>query len=293
MNDITLPSHRRALGIAAAVAAGVCLATGGVGLRWLEAATGWQVLVYRGGALAVVIGLWTVFQYRADTLNAYRRIGIQGAVAAIAIGATAVFYVFAILNTTVANTVVILSLSPLVSAALAWAILRETLSRSTLAALLVAVTGVVVMCADGLQAGGMLGIVIALGAVSCFSVFIVMARAGRAVDMLPAIALSGLVSAAVGLFMSSSIVISYGDAVIGVALGVVQLGAGYALITLATREIPAALVALLTLSELVFAPLFVWLAIGEVPTSLAALGGTLVVMAVVFQAWRALAEVRG
>ena len=231
---------------------------------------------------------------RRDALrvSANRRIGVPGVVASFAIGATAVFYVFAILNTTVANTVVILSLSPLVSAALACVVLRETLSGSTLVALVVAVAGVVVMCADGLTAGGLSGIVIALGAVSCFSVFILIVRAGRAVDMLPAIVLSGLTSAAIGWAMSPSIVISNSDAALGIALGVVQLGAGYALITLATREIPAALVALLTLSELVFAPLFVWLAIGEVPTSLAATGGALVVMAVVFQAWRALVEMQ-
>ena len=192
------------------------------------------------------------------------------------------------MNTTVANTVVILSLSPLVSAALAWFVLRETLSRSTLVALGLALSGVIIMCADGINAGGFLGIVIAFGAVTCFAIFVVMVRAGRAVDMLPAIALSGLVSAAIGFAMSPSLVVSYNDAAIGIALGVVQLGAGYALITLATREIPAALVALLTLSELVFAPLFVWLAVGEVPTVLAAAGGALVVTAVVYQAWRAL-----
>ena len=65
--------------------------------------------------------------------------------------------------------------------------------------------------------------------------------------MLPAIALSGLISAAIGWAMSSSIVISNSDAALGIALVVVQLGAGYALIMLAAREIPAALVALLTL----------------------------------------------
>jgi hypothetical protein len=46
---------------------------------------------------------------------------------------------------------------------------------------------------------------------------------------------------------------------------------------------------LLTLPELVFAPLCVRLAIGEAPTVLAAVRGSLVVMVVVFQAWRALA----
>lgn len=77
MTDIKNSSHRRLFGIAAAIAAGICLATGGVGLRWVEAATGWQVLVYRGGALALVIGLWTLFQYRGGTLCAYRRIGVS------------------------------------------------------------------------------------------------------------------------------------------------------------------------------------------------------------------------
>ena len=57
MNSPADNSSHRLFGIAAAIAAGVCLATGGIGLRWIEAASGWQVLVYRGAALAVVIGL--------------------------------------------------------------------------------------------------------------------------------------------------------------------------------------------------------------------------------------------
>ena len=81
MTAIQNSSHRRLFGIAAAIDAGICLATGGVGLLWVEAATGWQVLVYRDGALALVVGLWTLVQYGGGTICAYRRIGVPGVAA--------------------------------------------------------------------------------------------------------------------------------------------------------------------------------------------------------------------
>ena len=182
----------RTLGVSAGIAAGICLATGGLALRLIEAAEGWQILVYRGAALAISIFVWMLFAYKRDTMKAFARLGWRGLFAAGVIGVVAVLYVFAILNTTVANTVVILTLSPLITAAVAWLFLKEPVSRSTLVTMLIALVGVAVMFADGLSGEGVFGMVIALGAASCFSLFVVTLRAGREVDMVPAIGLSGV-----------------------------------------------------------------------------------------------------
>jgi len=276
----------RTLGVSAGIAAGICLATGGLALRLIEAAEGWQILVYRGGALALSIFAWMLFAYRRDTMKAFARLGWRGLFAAGVIGVVAVLYVFAILNTTVANTVVILTLSPLITAAVAWLFLKEPVSRSTLVTMLIALAGVAVMFADGLSGEGVFGMVIALGAASCFSMFVVTLRAGREVDMVPAIGLSGLVTVLISLPFVPDLNLSTWDIGIGVFLGVVQLAVGYACIAIATRHLTASLVALLLLSEVVFAPLFVWVGIGEAPTLLAGLGGIVVVAAVAFQAVR-------
>jgi drug/metabolite transporter (DMT)-like permease len=68
------------------------------------------------------------------------------------------------------------------------------------------------------------------------------------------------------------------------ALGFGQIGLGLAFLTVGTRLIPAAQVALITLLEVVLGPLWVWLAIDEKPTTATLIGGAVVVVAVVIQA---------
>lgn len=279
--------RRTAIGIAAGISAGLCLSSGGIALRLIESADGWQILTVRGAALAIAIFAWLAIRYRTRALEAVVALGMRGVIAAFAIGITAILYVFAILNTTVANTVVILSLSPLITAMLAWLVLRESVANTTIGSIAVAITGVAVMFADSLGAGGALGMLIALGAATCFACFVVTLRAGRDIDMVPAIGLSGLVTFAIAVCMAPDLVISANDAGIGVFLGVFQLALGYACVAIATRHLPATLTALLILSEVVFAPLWVWLGVGEVPTAWAALGALIVMSAVAYQATRA------
>jgi drug/metabolite transporter (DMT)-like permease len=67
------------------------------------------------------------------------------------------------------------------------------------------------------------------------------------------------------------------------ALGIGQIGIGFALFTVGARLIPAAQVALITLLETVLGPLWVWLAVGERPSALTLVGGTIVIVAIVIQ----------
>ena len=73
------------------------------------------------------------------------------------------------------------------------------------------------------------------------------------------------------------------DLLISMFLGAVQFGLGFCLITLATRHIDGDLIALLTLSEVVLAPLWVWIGVNEVPAPIALAGGLIVLTAVAGQ----------
>lgn len=276
----------RALGVVAGIGAGVCLSIGGIALRLVEEADGWQILAYRGAALGLAIFIWCGIKYGRRLPAVMMLMGRAGLLAALAIAFGAICYVFAILNTTVANTVVILSLAPLAAALLAWLVLREPVSRSTLGYLIVAVIGVVVMFADGLTTGGTLGMIIALGAVACFAIFIVSLRAGKDVDMIPAIGVSGLVTLAIAAVMAPGLAVSARDATIGIGLGVVQLAAGYVCLAVAARHIPAALVSVLVLCEVPLATLWVWWGAGEAPSLWASVGALIALIAVGAQAAR-------
>ena len=68
-----------------------------------------------------------------------------------------------------------------------------------------------------------------------------------------------------------------------VILGVGQMGLGLAFLTLGARLIPAAEVALITLLEIVLAPLWVWLTISETPATATLAGGVVLIAAVILQ----------
>jgi drug/metabolite transporter (DMT)-like permease len=61
------------------------------------------------------------------------------------------------------------------------------------------------------------------------------------------------------------------------------MGLGLAFLTIGARLIPATEIALITLLEVVLAPLWVWIAISERPSPAAIAGGVVVILAVVLQ----------
>ena len=67
------------------------------------------------------------------------------------------------------------------------------------------------------------------------------------------------------------------------ALGIGQIGLGFMLLSVGARLIPAAQVGLITLLEIVLGPLWVWLALGERPSTLTLVGGAIVIVAIVIQ----------
>jgi drug/metabolite transporter, DME family len=269
----------------------------GVILRHVEAADGWQVLFYRSFAFVAVLLLFLVCRHRGATARAFRVVGRPGLVTALSLSPAFILFILALLETTVANVVFILSLSPFVAALFAWLALGEAVGRSTLAAMAVSLVGVGFMFGDGLVAGTLLGDCLALGACLSYSAALVAMRKGRAVDMLPAVCLAGVltigVSGLVAMAVSPShLSIGLRDLTLAAVLGVVQLAFQYILVTTGTRYVPVAEVALIGRLTLVMAPLWVWLAVGEVPGALSLVGGAIILVAVMGHGLLAAAQPR-
>lgn len=274
------PSY--ALGAALAILAGGALSTGGVIVREIDEAGGWQILFYRSLAVVVVISVFVALRSRGAVWASYRGVGWPGLAYALALGLAFTAFVQAVTLTAVANVAVMISTQPLFAAAAAWLVLRERVHPTIWAAIALALTGIGVMLGGAVEGGGLLGNLVALGVPGGMAVVLLAVRVRPRTDMMPAVALAGLVGMTVAAAASGgALAAPWGDAGLAMLMGLIQIALGFALINLAARWIPAADVGLYELSEIPLAPLWVWASVNEVPTTLTFVGGGIVVTAVV------------
>jgi drug/metabolite transporter (DMT)-like permease len=106
--------------------------------------------------------------------------------------------------------------------------------------------------------------------------------------MLPAVLYAGIfgtVSALMALgVLDLSPLVPLRDLALGLAMGAVQLSLGLVLYTRASRDLPAAELQLVATAELVLAPLWVWIGMGETPNAATLVGGALIILAILAQA---------
>jgi len=276
---------RYGYGVACLLTATLFTSTAGIILRLIEQADGWQVLFYRSVSFVAVLLGYIAIRQRGQTLQAFRAVGGPGLVVAVALATAFATFILALRETTVANVVFITGTTPFFAALFAWLALREPVRPAVWLAMAVAFCGLVIMLGGGLARGTMTGNLLALTCCLCFAVTLVAMRRGKAVDMLPAVCLAGVLVALVSAAMVESFRISAHDLALAVILGVVQLGFQYILVTAGSRHVPAAEIALIGRTVMVLGPLWVWIGVGEVPSQATLIGGAIVLAAVLGQAF--------
>lgn len=264
----------------------------GILLRLFDAPDGWQILFYRSLAFLAAMLIFIRWRHGRQSLRAFIDVGRPGLAVAVLLASAFMFFIFSLLNTSVANVVFTISLSPFFAALFAWIVLRETVPAATWVATVVAMAGVALMFGDGLAAGNWLGNLLALACCLCYSGTIVAMRKGRAVDMIPAVFLAGVIAVPVSAVMAPGFAITAHDLLLAVTLGVVQLAFQYMLLTTGTRYVPAVEVALIGRITLVMAPFWVWIGVGEVPSDLTLAGGAVVLAALIGHGIAALRRTR-
>ncbi|MBG6204076.1 drug/metabolite transporter (DMT)-like permease [Labrenzia sp. EL_13] len=271
-------------GVLFVFAAGVLWSTVGLGIRMMEDAVVWQILLYR--SISMSLFLYVVIRVRSgeSPFVQVRRLGFPSVIAGLSLVAAYSGGIYSIQNTSVANAMLLFATAPFMAAVLGWIILREPVRVATLVAIAVAIGGIAIMVAD--QSGSIVlkGSLAALGSAFGFAVFTVALRWGRTGEMLPSVFLSGLFAAFVtyGICQFSGLSVSLGirDGAISMGMGVFQVGAGLILYTLGSRSLPAAELALLSLAEVLLGPVWVWLFLGETASPNTLIGGTVLLAAI-------------
>lgn len=239
----------------------------------------WTMIAWRG--LAGAAGLAAVMLVRRDR-GALRSVAAMGWLGWLFVGQSAVgmiFYLTALRSTSVANVAVIYATSPFLAASLGWAVMRERPTWSSLVASAAALAGVAVMVGFGGR-GGWVGDLEALGMTLSMAVATVVARFAKDLPIMPTACLSALLSAAVAWPLGSPTSVSDWDFALIAAFGILNFGIGVPLFAAGARLLPAIETALLGSVEAPLAPLWVWLAIGEIPEKSTFIGGAIVFAAV-------------
>ncbi len=281
------------------IVAAVCWSSGGVLVRALSITNAWEIVFWRSLFMTLFVAGVLLVLHGRRMRQAVVAVGWPGLVAGLFLAGTFFFFIGSLTRTTVANTFVLMSVSPFLAAIAGRIVLHEQVPARTWAAMAVAFAGIVVMFADSLDAGRLSGNLLALGVSCCFAGQVTVLRKYHAhVDMLPQVMVAGIVSLVVAGVLAPPFAASARDLGFLALMGCVQLGTGCLLATAASRHLSATELGLLALLEPILGPLWVWALMSEAPGHAALAGGAIVLTAVVanegFAAWRgARAERRG
>jgi drug/metabolite transporter, DME family len=278
----------RVRGLALALGATFFWSLAGLLVRLIQQATSWHIILYRSiGATAMVGGMIAVV-HRGQVARAIRLAGWPAVLAGVCSSASSVLFILSLGRVTVANAAFMGGITPFLAAIGAQAILRERVPRRAWGVMALAAIGVAVMMGGGLALGQLAGNLLALGSAVSFAGHALLLRYNRQSDMLPAVLYAGLIGTLFGLtalgLAGVSPRIPPRGLLLGLAMGVVQLGGGLVLYTRASRHLPAAELQLVATAELVLAPLWAWIGVGEAPNAATLVGGGLVITAILAQA---------
>ena len=268
---------------------GVFMSFVGLYMRLLSDANGFQILFYRSIGICLVVCFVCCLKRRTTLIKFLRSIDRSDLSLGLALSLAFTCYVFAILYTSVASALLILSITPLLAASMGWFWIGERPKRITWYAMCFAFIGVFSMVKEGQEFGNNLGNFMALLSGFCFAAMLIMARKSGKKDVLGGTFIGGFFSGIFGFFASvltgAGLSVLTSDFLIILWMGIFGIGIGIALVTWGASYVPAAEVSVIVLIESVLGPIWPWLLIGEAMTFSEILGGLLILGSVTVSAF--------
>ena len=263
------------------VLAPVLWSSAGVVTRHVERAEPIEQVFWRSLFAFLFVAGFLLF--RTNPLNAVRAAGLPGLFSGAMWAVMFTAFVIALSLTTIANTLVTMSISPLLTVIAARIVLSDPIPLRTWLAAIAAAAGIAWMFNESTaadEATHVAGMLVALIVPVASALNLVALRAsGARVDLIPAVMLGGALSCLIALPLAWPFTASLQDVVLLGLLGIFQLGLPCMLLVIASRTLLAPELALLALLEVVLGPLWAWLGAGEAPAAATLTGGALVIAA--------------
>lgn len=275
-------------GLLMTIFAVVILSPDSVLIRLVEDASSavdsWTVLFWRGLLYAVGVSLLVLIKYRSKTIAEFKNIGKGGLVIGFCSGISTGTFVFAIVYTSIANALVIISTGPIMIAIVAWFLLKEKSSLITWMSMIIIFIGIYIVMSGSFGGKNIVGDFFALITAVMMGFTFTLTRKYKDINMVPVNAIGGLIAALIAFLMANKITVP--AEVVGyiIAMGAI-LSISFSLITIAPRYMPAAEVGMIMPLETVLGSLIAWYWIKEVPSSNALIGGTIVIITLFLHSW--------
>ena len=244
----------------------------------------WTVLFWRGLLYAAGVSLLVLIKYRTKTIAEFKNIGKGGLLIGLFSGISTGTFVFAIVYTSIANALVIISTGPIMIAIVAWFLLKEKSSLFTWTSMIIVFIGIYIVMSGSFGGDSLVGDFFALITAVMMGFTFTLTRKYKDVNMVPVNAIGGLIAALIAFLMANKITVP--AEVVGyiIAIGAI-LSISFSLITIAPRYMPAAEVGMIMPLETVLGSLIAWYVINEVPSVNALVGGTIVIVTLFIHSW--------
>lgn len=272
----------RLQGFLVVLAAGTMFSFGPLTFRAVVEADEWQYLFHRAFWTGVIAALVIGCRGR-NPLAAVRASGRRQQLAGVLLGAMFGLFVVALSRATAAFVLLLQCTSPFYAALLARVFLGERVGRRTIVAMVVAAAGIVTMVGGNIGSSDPVGIVLALLLPVCLGTYTTLVRSAPADDPGAPTVVAGFFAATVAGIVSLAgpgLDLPIRDVAMGFIGGGVLLGLGVPLFNYAHRFVPVAEVNLLLVTEIVLAPVWLWIWPGERPTVTTLIGGGITLAAV-------------
>jgi len=248
----------------------------------------WQYLFTRGLVVFILLNIYLFIEEGLDFINNYKKIGASGVLGSAGLALAMITFIWSITNTTAAITLLCLAAMPFITALLGFLFLKEKISISVWIAILIATVGIIIMAIGNNEKNSLTGFALGITSAVGFSVFSVSLRWRRETPKFTTVSLAGLICFLVSLLViinkDLSFVSSSKNQSLFALHGVIVC-LGMILYTIASKNIPAAELTLLSLTEIIGGIFWIWvpwLGVNEIPGTNTIVGGFLIFLAIFY-----------
>jgi len=264
---------------------GFCLSWGGFVVRSFETSDVWEILFLRSFFFFLGISTFLFLIYKKNTAKIIRESGFPALLGGFVMSFSFIAFVFAMMNTSVANVVFIISTQTMFLAIFGFFYLKEKVSLIGFISIVLAMSGITIMIGDSISSGTLFGNLVALIIPISFSILVMVVRKHSNLDLIPAIWYASILGLIYSIAMVESFDFTNHDIFMGFLLGVPQLSFGFICITIGSRTTRSVTIGLLMLTETICAPLWVWLFLNEIPPLSVFIGGMVIIFAIIVKSF--------
>ena len=264
---------------------GFCLSWGGFIVRSFETSNAWEILLLRSFFFFLCISTFLFLIYKKNVATTIKKSGLPALLGGFVMSFSFIAFVFAMMNTSVANVVFIISTQTMFLAIFGFFYLKEKVSLIGFISIVLAMSGITVMIGDSISSGTLFGNLVALIIPISFSILVMVVRKHSNLDLIPAIWYASILGLIYSIVMVESFDFTNHDIFMGFLLGVPQLSFGFICITIGSRTTRSVTIGLLMLTETICAPIWVWLFLNEIPPLSVFIGGMIIIFAIIVKSF--------